>query len=72
LKPLTAGTNQVVQFSELAEALGSPKGSNAVLIIPKYLDDENITNAATHLRLAGFTVRVVVEGWGRRFPGPQL
>jgi hypothetical protein len=71
-KPLIGGTSIVVPFGQLAGALGGLKGSNAVLIIPKYLDDENMTNAVNHLRQTGLTVHVVVEGWGRRFPGPEI
>jgi hypothetical protein len=65
-----AGTN--IQFRALPEALRGQKHSTAVVIIPKYVDDENMTNAVTALTKAGLTVRIVFEGWGRRFPGPQI
>jgi hypothetical protein len=72
IKPQSPGTNVVVQFRALPEALGEQKRSMAVLIIPKYVDNENMTNAVRALTEAGLAVRVVFEGWGRRFPGPQV
>ena len=73
IKPEAAsGTNMVVQFRAIPQALGDRKRSTAVLIIPKYVDDENMTNAVRALKEASLTVRVVFFGWGRRFPGPQI
>ena len=66
-----AGTNIVVQFHALHEALGAQRLSTAVLIIPEVLDDENMTNAVGALTQVGLSVRVVVERWGRRWPGPK-
>ena len=67
------GTNRVYRLPELEAAFGSNKGSAAVVIIPKMLDLDNATNVVSELRRVGFrSVRVVVEGWGMRFPGPEI
>jgi hypothetical protein len=67
-----SGTNRVIQFGAVREALGEQNRSTAVLIVPKNVDNENMTNAVAALKEARLTVRIVFFGWGRRFPGPQM